>query len=1116
MNYRSSALNFKLVILVCCLTLVCAVEAFSQATSGTILGRVTDAQQGVVVGAAVSAKNEQTGIVREGQTNGEGEYALTNLPPGTYTVTIGQQGFTTSVSSDNKLEIDQKLRLDVALTVGNVTEIVSVTAEAPLLQTQSSETGQVVETKRITDLPLLGRNFLDLTRLSTGVTSGQGGNNTNIAVNGQREFANSIVVDGVEVSANRNNDTSLRPSVDSVQEFKIQTSAYAPEFGKASGAVVTIQTNSGGNKFHGSAYEFYRPGATAARQFNFTSVQQSAPKLKQHNFGGTLGGPIFKNKTFFFASYEGLRQRNFFSFSDSVPPLGQIKFLPNGDVDLSGLRDPITGNQVPIFDPEFYAVNFFSKQFAGNIIPANRVSAAGKATLLNFFPKPSLAGILNGYYSNFPVNEPFNFNSNTVDVRIDHSFSEQDRLAGIYHYAPFNSLLGDRFGGQIPVAGGGSTDQANSDDSVNQSLSITETHLFSGNLVNEFRFGYTRFSLDERDLITDQTAANTFGVRNINIANFPQTGGFPQIFLGTGYQTGGSTFKPLLFLDSNYQFTDNVSKIVGQHSLKAGAELRFLSARPNFSLFPTGFIFFGGAFSSLTADPNFAFFDPLAFYGNGGSDIADLLLGLPLSVSTGLQLTDPKTKSHETNFYVQDSWQVNKRLVLNYGVRYEYQSPYAEIDNNASNFDPLTKQILLAGRGGNSSTLINPDKNNFMPRVGFAYKVTDRTVLRAGYGLFYSPENDARSDVLTKNYPFATREDFFNDIFGGLPFSYVLDTGRPRTTSIPIASGASSINALSIPNSKNQSLFSIDPNFRTGYSQLFNIVLQHQLFSNFTVEAGYVGSLSRKLPYAVGDINRGGRISTQLGVIQGQFSEGSGNYHSLQVKADKRFTRGTSFFAAYTFAKCIDNGPAPFNLGRNNQQPQDPFNLGAERAVCGNDIRHNLVSTLIYELPFGKGKRFLTDLNPALETILGGWQINSIVNVRSGLPVNVIRSSGNGTALRPNLVSDPNVSNPTLDKYFDTRAFSIGGLTATTPGSAGRNLLRGPGYANLDFSTFKNIPLSRWREGMQLQLRFEFFNLTNTPHFANPNAVLGQLDFGKINNTIGNPRIIQFAAKLNF
>ncbi|MGA9772320.1 MAG: TonB-dependent receptor [Blastocatellia bacterium] len=1110
-------LNVIMLILLIGVTFCRVDTAFSQATSGTILGRITDPQEATVPQAAVSAKNRDTGLTQTAETNDNGDYILANLPPGTYTITVTKDGFTTAVSDDNRLVIDQKLRLDIRMALGNVTDKVTVTAETPLLQTQNTETSQVVETKRITDLPLLGRNFLDLTRLATGVTSGQGGNNTNISVNGQREFANSIVVDGIEVSANRNNDTSLRPSVDSVQEFKIQTSAYAPEYGKASGAVVTIQTKSGSNAFHGSVYEFFRPGATAARPFNFTSAAQDAPKLRQHNFGATIGGPIFKDRTFFFASYEGLRQRNSFTFPDSVPPIDQIRFLPNGDVDLSGLIDPITGNQIPIFDPEFYAVNFFAEQFPGNIIPANRVSPAGRAILLNFFPKPTLPGILNGYFSNFPVQQPFEFNSNTVDARIDHTFSERDRLAGVYHYAPFNSVLGDRFAG-IPVTGGGSADIADDQDSRNQSLSITETHLFSNTLINEFRFGYTRFRFDQRDLITDQNVAEQFGVGNINLPGFPQTTGFPQIFLGTGYQTGGSTFKPLFFLDSNYQFTDNVTKQINSHSLKAGLEFRFLSAKPTFSLFPTSFMFFGGAFSSLTGDPNFAFFDPNAFYGNGGSDIADLLLGLPLSVNTGLQLTDPRTKSHETNFYFQDSWQVNKRLVLNYGLRYEYQSPYREVDDNASNFDPQTLQILLAGRGGNSSTLIEPDKNNFMPRIGIAYRVTDHTVLRTGYGIFYSPENDARSDVLTKNFPFATRDDFFNDIFGGLPFRYNLDTGIPRVTTIQIPDGASSIDALSIPGASSQALFFVDPHFRTGYSQLFNFVLQQELASNFTVDVGYVGSLSRKLPYAVGNLNRGGRISPLLGSIDSQFSIGNGNYHSLQIKADKRFSRGTSFFVAYTFGKNIDDGPAPFNLGRNNQQPQDPFNLALERAVSANDIRHNFVASFIYELPFGREKQFLGGSGSVTDIILGGWQINGIVSARSGLPVNVVRNAPTGfQGLRPDVLRDPELSDPTLDRYFDTAAFSVTGLVNTTiPGTAGRNIVRGPGFANLDFSLFKNFSLSRLREGAEFELRFEFFNLTNTPHFANPNSVFGTLDFGRITNTVGNPRIIQFAAKVNF
>lgn len=812
MNYLKLDLKIFVSFFVLCTIFLCAGTAFSQATSGTILGRITDPQQGVIAGASVSAKNEQTGITRDTQTNDQGEYAISNLPPGLYTVTVTQQGFTTSVSSQNKLEIDQKLRLDVALTVGSVSEQVNVTADAPLLQTQSSDTSQVVDTRRIADLPLLGRNFLDLARMTTGVTTGGGGNNTNIAVNGQREFGNSIQVDGVEITANRNNDTNVRPSVDAVQEFKVSTSAYSAEFGRAAGAVVAIQTKSGGNGFHGSGYEFFRPGATAARSF----FSPTSSGLQQHNFGGTIGGPIKKDKTFFFFSYEGVRLKDRIAYVDSVPPIGQIIFRPNGDVDLSGLRDPNTGNQIPIFDPEFYAVNFFAQQFPGNVIPANRVSAAGRAILQNFFPKPNTTGTFNGYYSNYIVNQPYRFNSNTVDARVDHNFSSNDRLSVTYHYVPFHILSEDRFAGDIPVAGGGSADIADREDSTNQSLAISETHIFSSRLVNEFRFGMYRSSLDQNDLMANEPLATQFGVRNINLSGFPATLGFPQVQLSTGYVTGGSTFKPLAFLDQNYQFVDNITARVGSHDLKAGADFRFLSVKPTFSLFPTGYFFFAGAFQSLTADPNFGFFDPNAFFGNGGSDIADLLLGLPQVAFVGLQLTDPKTKSHEAAFFGQDSWQVNQRLVLNFGLRYEYQSPYYEENDNLSNFDPLTKTYLLAGRGGNSRTLVNPDKNNFMPRVGLAFRVTDKTVIRAGYGVFFTPENDARSDVLTKNYPFATRSNFFNDPFGGLPFAYNIDQGSPRATTINIPSGASSILATSIPNAKVQSIFYVDPNFKTG------------------------------------------------------------------------------------------------------------------------------------------------------------------------------------------------------------------------------------------------------------------------------------------------------------
>ena len=1084
-----------------CGLLVSSAPAHAQATTGSIVGRVTDPSRALVPNAGVKVRDKATGLAQETRTNGSGEYTLAALPPGDYTLTVSKGGFNAAVVTGLLLTIDDKLRLDVELKLGVVSTVETVTGQPAILQTQSAETGELIESRQILNLPLLGRNFLNLARLTAGIGDGGGGNNLNISVNGQREFANSILVDGVEVSGNRNNDTSIRPSVDSVEQFKAVTSGYAAELGRASGAVIAIQTRSGGNQLHGDVYEFFRPNSTAARSFFSTRPAE----LKQHNFGGVLGGPVRRNKTFFFFSYEGTRLRDGFSYLDSVPPAGQIQFLPGGNVDLSGLKDPSTGRQIPIFDPDFYGTNFYAQQFPGNVIPASRVSPAGRKVLQSLFPAPTRPGILNGWFSNFDAHQSYLYDADTLDGRIDHVFSEKDRLSGAYHHGSFLVNTGDRFAGRIPVAGGGDADSGDHENSRNQSLSIAQTHLISSHWVNEVRFGYTRSRLDQLSLLNGRNLADQLGMGNINLPGFPQTAGLPDIFLGFGASTGGSTYKPLHFLDSNYQLGESISARLGRHDFKAGAQFRRLRSHPFFSLFPTGFQYYGGAGLSLTGDPNYSFYDTSAFYYNGGSDIADLLLGLPYTVNLGLQLTNPETRSWEGSGYVQDTWQVTSRLSLSYGLRYEYFSPWTEASNQAANFSLATKQLLLAGRGGNSGALVEPDRNNFAPRLGVAYRIAPRTVLRGGWGLFYTPENDAREDVLTKNYPFAIEQTVFNNIFNGLPFPYALDAGVARTTSIPIPAGVSSVSAAK------QNVFLVDPAMRTGYAHLYNVTLQRELASNFSVEAGFVGAVSRLLPYAVGNLNLNDRITSDAGQVQAQFSEGESNFQSLQVKAARRFAR-QSFQAAYTFGKNLDNGPAPFNLGHNlnsHNQPQDALQLALERAPADNDVRHNLVVSYTYELPFFHGRRWL-----------GGWQVNGIFAARSGLPVNVVRNPQDTgyEGLRPDVTLNPNLpgGQRTLVRYFNTAAFSKTRFTGAHKhdlGTAGRNLVRGPGFVNLDFSAFKELAL---REQTRLQLRFEFFNLTNTPHFANPVGNMSDGRFGSITQTIANPRVVQCAAKVTF
>lgn len=517
----------------------------------------------------------------------------------------------------------------------------------------------------------------------------------------------------------------------------------------------------------------------------------------------------------------------------------------------------------------------------------------------------------------------------------------------------------------------------------------------------------------------------------------------------------------------------------------------------------------------MTSDPTYTFFNPQAYYGNGGSEIADLLLGLPGYVAEGLQLTTPQTVSNEHQFYWQDSWRLSPRLTVNYGVRYEYQTPYREARNHQANFDPASLSVRPAGVGSNSAALVQGDTNNFAPRFGAAWQATPKTVARAGYGIFYTPENSARSDILTKNYPFFSQQTFSNS--QGSPATYILDAGAPRSTTLPIPPGAASIPLASIPNSATQSLYYEDPFFQTGYAQMFDVTVEREITGDLTVEAAYAGALSHKLAYDVGNLNLGGALSKQLGIVQALFSEGNADYNSLQLKAERRFHRGYSFLVSYSYAKNLDNGPAPFDLGLDHQAPQNALNLSIERALASIDVRHTLVASHIWELPFGLGRQFLSNCSRFCQALVAKWQVNGITTLRSGLPVNVIRN-GNKVGyqgLRPNVLREPNLdpSQRTLAHYFDTQAFSVAGLGATQPGNAGRNLIIGPGMVNFDASLFRDIPLPKERD---LEIRAEAFNLANTPHFANPNTDLSQGQFGTITQTVGNPRILQFAVKLKF
>ena len=1148
-----SAHRLKSVTLMACGTLMLAAlsaMALAQSTTGSIYGQITDPSNAIVVAARVTATNQSTGVTYPGESNAQGNYAVFNLLPGIYKVSVEKEGFQTATISDVRIVIDQKQLLNFPLKVGAVATVEVVTGAPTMLQTESAETGDVIQSHDILNLPLLGRHFYDLTALSAGVTSGAGSTNTfNFSVNGQREYANAIQIDGVDSTTNRTQDITATPSVDAVEEFKVATSTFSAEFGSSAGGEVSIQTKSGSNHWHGDAYEFFRPNFTAAKDYGISGASIPASILKQHNYGGTFGGPIIKNKTFFFVSYEGMRLRTAGSYLDSVPPINQIKVNPDGSVDLSGLLDPLLGTPIPIFDPQVSWQNYggVSQQFPGNVIPASEVSKAGLNTLLNFFPHPNLPGSLNGWFKNFLAYAPDNQDTKLADARLDHAFSEKDRLSAVFHYNYGTIYIAGPYGNLAPVPNAGDNDFGNNQESGSQEYSVSEDHLFSSHLLNEARFGYTRYYLNQYPLLQGQNLSNQYGMNNVNVPGFPATYGYPYIQLYSGYFTGGSTYKPFYIADHNWQISDTLTLTgVGKHEFKFGGDFRRLNSFPNFSLFPTGYQYYGAYFLPATSDPTYGYFNFSAWFPNGGSDISDLLVGIPYEEDIGLQLTNPHTQSWEMHFFATDTFEVNQRLTLTYGLRYEFQAPYTAVNNYASNYDPNTDSMLLAGVGGNSAALMNSRWNNFAPRVGFAYQLNPKTVLRGGYGIFYSPENDAREDILTKNYPFSELNQYINDYYNGpcqvtaqVPYcnglyNYQLDTGIPRNTTINVPSGGGSIPAASIPQGTLLTSYYVNPKIKTGYSEQFNIALQRELGSSFTLEAAFVGSKSHQLSYEIGDINfnfatgNEGLISPNLGKIQALTDLGWAEYDSLQIKLTKRVSKNLNFLANYTYSHNIDNGPSPFNLGQNSDYPQNPYDLNAEIASADNDVRHNFVFSGLYHLPIGRGQAFFSNWGRVQEFILGGWQLNGIFTMHSGTPVNIVRGAPLNTCpgARPDLVGDPNGAPPpppstagapaTPDRgfyAFNIAAFSVpSSLTGCTPGTAPRNPIVGPGWVNADASIFKEFGI---KENVQLQTRFEVFNATNTPHFSNPDGVITDGTFGQLTRA-GQMRIIQLAAKLIF
>ncbi len=1145
-------------------TLPCA----GQATTGQITGQVTDPTGAVVPAATITVTDEEKGVSFTGRSDGTGNYTIVSLPPGIYSVAASANGFSDSKFTHVVLAIDQQLALNFKLKVGTAATSVEVTDAAPLLQTQSAEVGTVISGDAITDLPLNGREFESLVFLAPGVTALPPASGTinglGASISGQREYGNSVELDGIETTTNRTQDITVDPNVDSVGEFKVITATYNAEFGNAAGGKIAIETKPGTNSVHGDAFEFFRPNYLAAKLTTpGVTTPQPPSALKWNIFGGTVGFPIKKNRSFLFAAYEGEREKDPYSYVDSTIPFNLINFPGNGSVDFSGLLDPYAGVTSapgggaaagtidPIFDPVVSVESYggAETQFTGNIIPAGRVSPAGLATMMDFYPKPNLPGIDNGWFRNFEVYSPTHFNYDKVDARFDQVISDKDRLYALYHWQGDNQLVTDPYWGHTVVPGGGDADQANQEDYEPQSVSLTYDRTFSATRLNEVRFGYLFYPENLYSLLNGTNYSTKYGVGNVYVPGYSATVGYPQIFLADGYLAGGSTYKPYHVNDQNYQITDNFTWTHGRHDFKFGGDLRLLNSHPNFSLFPTGFDYFDSFGYAETSNFYYTYIYG-AYNWAGGSDLADLILGLPTDVYIGLQLTNPHTKSWDLDYFGEDSYKVTPRVTLNYGVRYEYQDPWTEANNNISNYNVATNTILLAGRGGNSDSLMLPRKDDISPRFGFDFQLDPKTVIRGGGALFFSPENDGREDILTQNYPFADQAGYSNWVYNGpcyscasYPWSYVLDTGVARNTAINLpASGGGAIVPSTVLNGNLETTYSVNPKMKTGSVASFSLTFQEQITKSTSFELGWVGSFARHLSYGVGDINANpansannfnNLLTTDLGKIQYLTDSGIDSYNGMQVKVTKQTSRNTSFLLSYTWSHSLDNGPAPFNLGHvDNDSPQNPYDLKTEYGNGDFDERNNLVFSGAFVLPVGRGQRWGSNWGGVANAILGGWRYSPIFVAHSGTPVNITRGTnpdGILPGLRPDAVADPTLprGQRSIYQWFNTAAFSVPANiqgTSFLPGDAARNDVVGPAYVNLDSSLAKDF---KYRERYTLDIRLEAFNTSNTVHLGDPNPVCSVPSstgscgstgtFGQISSVLDNSdREAQLAVKILF
>jgi outer membrane receptor protein involved in Fe transport len=1061
--------------------------ANAQVTTADVVGRVTDTSGGALPGVTVTISNPATGDTRAQVTGDTGDYTFTLVPIGRYTLTIELTGFG-PFSRNVQVSAGDRLRVDAQLSPGTIAETITVTADAPLVQSDSATVGALLPERAVQDLPLNGRNVIGLVRMVPGANEGlpnslSSGNRpddrrqtSTVSVNGQNDVLNNNLIDGVDNNERFIGTIGVRPSVDAIAEVKVQTNMYTAETGRTAGAVVNILTKSGTNTYNGSAYGFFRNEAWDSYDY-FARRDQPKPRLRQQQWGGSFGGPVIRDRTFFFGDYERYHQERGQTFVSTVPTAG----MRNGDFS------ELLARGIVIYDPQTSP----RVPFAGNIIPSNRIDPVAQR-FLNLYPLPNAAGL----GSNFTTNVTREQTSDTFDVRVDHRFTSNRSVYVRYSDNGVETLVPGVFGLVNGIDSGGSAAGFGGPSLADAwGLHGNYLEIIKPTLLFEVKVGKLFFDTQSLPETYGQNIATEYGLQGVNID--ARTSGLPNITVA-GYTTlGDPRFVPILLKNDTWQAQAMLTGIRGAHTVKGGVGLVRRSMAPIQSNDGPGLYAFTAAATNNGS-------------GAGGDAAAAFLLGYPFQVSRAHLVVDTTLQTWEPSFFFQDDWRASDSLTLTLGLRYDIFTPFTEEDGEISNLDPATLQFLLPGLNGSGDTAgVETDYGNLAPRVGVAATVRPGTVIRGGYGLSFFPSSMASNAVL-RNTPFTyTFAATSLAASGGAPnvfFSSPLPTPTPPGD--PVLAGT---------------IAAVDTELKSSYLHQYNVMVEQEVWGG-SLTAGYVGSQGSRLWMSVPNLNYApagaGAINPRrtyaatapnLTTLQLLRSAGQQDYNAFQLAFARRSRGGLTFAANYTLAKGMSDVTQPGGGGAQQAYGVDPNRIHElEWGPSDIDIRHRYAFSLNYQLPFGR------DTTGAMHHVLADWQVNVLAYWQSGVPFTVYnataRSNTGAGVDRPNQICSGVLEDPTVERWFDTACFV--GQDQNTIGNSGRNNLYGPPQRRMDFSLFKDILISG---GQRLQLRMEVFNITNTASFAVPDGALGSATFGRITSTGNNiPRQFQWAVKYLF